>query len=95
MDNSNKVLVKILLPEIDQSYDMYLPINRKVGNVVELINKLLDEIEADPLIMCCSYHIGYLRHDCDKCGAGIAISYASPLPIVSSDTLLIIPSDKC
>ena len=44
MDNSNKVLVKILLPEIDQSYYMYLPINRKVGNVVELINKLLDEL---------------------------------------------------
>ena len=37
------------------------------------INKLLDEIEADPRIMCCSYHIGYLRHDCDKCGAGIVV----------------------
>lgn len=37
------------------------------------INKLLDEIEADPRIMCCSYHIGYLRHDCDKCGAGICV----------------------
>lgn len=37
------------------------------------INKLLDSIEADPRIMCCSYHIGYLRHDCDKCGAGIVV----------------------
>ncbi|MEG2751512.1 MAG: M81 family metallopeptidase, partial [Anaerorhabdus sp.] len=32
------------------------------------INKLLNEIEADPRIMCCSYHIGYLRHDNEKCG---------------------------
>lgn len=37
------------------------------------INKLLDEIEADPRILCCSYHIGYLRHDCDKCGAAICV----------------------
>lgn len=37
------------------------------------INQLLDEIEADPRIMCCSYHIGYLRHDCDKCGAAVCV----------------------
>lgn len=37
------------------------------------INKLLNEIEADPRILCCSYHIGYLRHDSDKCGAGIVV----------------------
>ena len=37
------------------------------------INRLLDEIEADPRIMCCSYHIGYLRHDCDKCGAAVCV----------------------
>ncbi len=37
------------------------------------INKLLEEIEADPRILCCSYHIGYLRHDCDKCGAAVCV----------------------
>lgn len=37
------------------------------------INKLLDEIEADPRILCCSYHIGYLRHDSEHCGAGIVV----------------------
>lgn len=37
------------------------------------INKLLDEIEADSRILCCSYHIGYLRHDSDKCGAAIIV----------------------
>lgn len=37
------------------------------------INKLLNEIEADPRILTCSYHIGYLRHDSDKCGAGIMV----------------------
>ena len=42
--DSNKVLVKIILPEMDKSYDMYLPINRKVGNAIELINKMLNDI---------------------------------------------------
>lgn len=37
------------------------------------INKFLDEIESDERIMCCSYHVGYVRHDSDKCGAGIAV----------------------
>lgn len=37
------------------------------------INKKLDEIEADPKIMCCSYHIGYLRHDNAKCGASVIV----------------------
>lgn len=34
------------------------------------INQKLDQIEADPRILCCSYHIGYLRHDSEHCGAG-------------------------
>ena len=42
--DSSKVLVKIILPEMDKSYDMYLPINRKVGNTIKLINKMLNEI---------------------------------------------------
>lgn len=42
------------------------------------INKLLDEIEADPRIMCCSYHIGYLRHDSDKCGAAVVVVPYTP-----------------
>lgn len=37
------------------------------------INRLLDQIEADPRILCCSYHIGYLRHDSEHCGAGVIV----------------------
>ncbi|HBD00072.1 MAG TPA: hypothetical protein DC053_13075, partial [Lachnoclostridium sp.] len=42
------------------------------------INKLLNEIEADPHIMCCSYHIGYLRHDSPKCGAAVIVVPYTP-----------------
>lgn len=42
------------------------------------INRLLDQIEADPRILCCSYHIGYVRHDSDKCGASVIVVPNSP-----------------
>lgn len=42
------------------------------------INNLLDEMEADPRILCCSYHIGYLRHDSPKCGAAIIVVPYNP-----------------
>lgn len=42
------------------------------------INRLLDEIEADPRILCCSYHIGYLRHDNEKCGAAVIVVPNTP-----------------
>jgi hypothetical protein len=38
----NKVIVKILVPEIYESYDVYLPINKKIGNIIELLNKSIN-----------------------------------------------------
>ena len=27
----NKVLVKLIVPDIDETYDIFLPINKKIG----------------------------------------------------------------
>ncbi len=46
----NKVLVTVKIPEIDESYDVYLPVNRKIGNIITLlINSIkdLNEIEFE------------------------------------------------
>ena len=40
----NKVLVCLSVPEIDRTYDVYLPINKKVGNVINLLNKAINEL---------------------------------------------------
>ncbi len=40
----NKVLVHISVPEIDEEYDIYLPINKKIGNVLLLLNKAINEL---------------------------------------------------
>ena len=39
-----KVLVHILIPEIDQEYDVFIPINIRIGTVIELLNKSLMEL---------------------------------------------------
>ncbi|MDD6272959.1 MAG: hypothetical protein PUA90_05625 [bacterium] len=41
----NKILIKLIIPEIGKEYDIFVPINRKVGNIIILFNKLFsDEI---------------------------------------------------
>ncbi len=40
----NKVLVSLTIPEIDKRYDIYLPINKKIGNIINLLNKAISEL---------------------------------------------------
>ena len=40
----NKVLVELIVPEISQSFDVYLPINKKIGNIIALLNKAINEL---------------------------------------------------
>ena len=40
----NKVIIKLLVPEIDEEYDLFLPINKKIGNVIELLDKAVNEL---------------------------------------------------
>ncbi len=40
---------------------------------VKSINQYLDKLEEDPRIVSCSWHVGYIRHDCDVVGCGIVV----------------------
>ena len=40
----NKYLVELFVPTISKIYNVYLPINRRVGNVIALLNKSLTEL---------------------------------------------------
>ena len=46
----NKVLVKLLVPELDEEYDLFLPINKKIGNIIDLLNKSISEISNNAFI---------------------------------------------
>lgn len=41
--NDNKVLVELVVPSIDMKYNVFFPINRKIGNIIGLLNKVLNE----------------------------------------------------
>lgn len=45
--NENKVLIKVIVPELDNSYDVFVPINRKIGNIIELLNKSISDMNGD------------------------------------------------
>ena len=40
----NKVLVSLFVPEIGKNYDIYLPVNKKIGNIIILLNKAINEL---------------------------------------------------
>jgi len=44
---NNKVIVKVIVPEIFQTYDVFLPINKKIGNIVLLLNKAINEMSEN------------------------------------------------
>ncbi len=40
----NKVLVELIVPSIEASYDIFLPINKRIGNIISLLNKTIADI---------------------------------------------------
>ena len=40
----NKVLVSVSVPKLENKYDIYIPINRKIHNVIEMIKNSLYQL---------------------------------------------------
>ena len=40
----NKILIEVVVPDIEESYNVFIPINKKVGNVALLISKAVQEL---------------------------------------------------
>lgn len=41
---NNKVLVNVIVPLLEESYELYIPINKRISEVIKLIEKALIEI---------------------------------------------------
>lgn len=39
-----KVLIKLYVPEIEETYEMYIPINKYVGEISELLCKIVNDL---------------------------------------------------
>ena len=42
----NKVLVKLYVPKLDEQYDIKIPLNRRIYNVIKLLNKAIYELSG-------------------------------------------------
>ena len=40
----NKILVRLYVPTIEQQYDIWIPLNRRIYNVISLISKAVFEL---------------------------------------------------
>ncbi len=40
----NKILVELIVPEIEEHYNIYIPIHKKIGSVINLLNKSIFEL---------------------------------------------------
>ena len=41
---NDKVNVEIIVPEIEEKYNIFLPINKRIGTIVILLNKAINEL---------------------------------------------------
>lgn len=39
----NKILVELVVPEIEETYNVYIPANKKIGNIIILLSKAVCE----------------------------------------------------
>lgn len=45
---SNKILINLYILSMDENYELYIPINDKIGNIVNLLSySLFDSIDGD------------------------------------------------
>lgn len=41
---NNKVLVELLVPELDIKYNVFLPINKRINNIINLLIKSINDL---------------------------------------------------
>lgn len=49
--NKNKILIELFIPLIEKDYDIYIPVNKKIGTIKSLIEKGLVELTDNAYII--------------------------------------------
>lgn len=42
-----KVLIRLYIPEIEENYEIFIPINKTIGQLTRLLNKLINNISGN------------------------------------------------
>lgn len=49
--NKNKILIELDIPLIEKTYDLYIPINKKIGTIKKLIEESLVELTDNAYVI--------------------------------------------
>ena len=41
---NDKVIVQLVVPEINERYNIFLPVNKKIGTIIDLLDKSVNEM---------------------------------------------------
>ena len=61
MNNTNKVCVDLIVPGIEERYNVLIPINKKTLEVIYLLNKAINEMTDGSFVM--SEHLSLINAD--------------------------------
>ena len=48
--NKNKILIEIYIPLVEKKYDVFIPVNKKVGTIKKLIDTAIVELTSNAYI---------------------------------------------
>ncbi len=48
--NKNKILIEIYIPLVEKKYDVFIPINKKVGTIKKLIDTAIVELTSNAYV---------------------------------------------
>ena len=43
---NNKILIELVVPILEESFDVYVPINLKLGNVIEMCSRAVSDLSG-------------------------------------------------
>lgn len=43
---NNKILIELIVPILEERYDVYIPVNKKIGNIIELCTKVVVDLSG-------------------------------------------------
>ena len=53
----NKVLISLYVPYLDKKYDMYIPVNKRIHSVIDLMKKSIYELSEGSFNTNASYEL--------------------------------------
>ena len=83
----NKILVELIVPELEEKFDVFIPITKRVGNVIALLAKAITELGIDYNLMRKSDILGKALYQVESQGYAFQTSEVYDSSVSNFETL--------